>query len=69
MTTKKKEKITGKELGRLLFDIHEHIVHDDGTDEIIYYEKNLIKLFVKLGLPKPLFGESSSTFKMQKKAS
>lgn len=50
---KTKQKITAEELGKLLFNIHEHIVHDDGTDSIIYYEKDIIKLLVKLGLPKP----------------
>lgn len=58
-TTKKtkKKKVTGEELGKLLFNIHEHIVHKDETDDIIYYEKDIIKLFVKLGLPKPIFAE------------
>lgn len=57
MSKKKKQKITGEELGQLLYNIHEHIVHKDGSDDIIYYEKDLIKLFVKLGLPKPIFEE------------
>lgn len=52
-----KPKITGKELGKLLYDIHAHIEHKDGTDDIIYYEDDIIKLLVKLGLPKPIFQE------------
>lgn len=62
MATKKK--ITGEALGMMLFNIHEHIVHEDGTDDIVYYEKDLIKLLVKLGLPKPIFEED--TFKGKK---
>lgn len=53
-----KTKITAEELGGLLFNIHEHIVHEDGTDDVIYYEKDIIKLLVKLGLPKPVWGKS-----------
>lgn len=64
MATKKKQKITGEELGQLLYDIHEHIEHKDGSDDIIYYEKDLVKLLVKLGLPKPIFEEEMQAKKM-----
>lgn len=64
--TKKKETVTGEELGTMLFNIHEHIVHKDETDDIIYYEKDIIKLFIKLGFPKPIFGDSNP-LKMRKR--
>lgn len=58
METKNKSKITAKQIGGLLFGIHEHIEHKNGKSNIIYYEKDIIKLLVKLGFPKPIWGES-----------
>lgn len=52
---KNKSKITAEEIGGLLFNIHDHILHKNGTDDIIYYEKDIIRLFVKLGSPKPIW--------------
>lgn len=46
---------TGEEIGGLLFGIHEH---NERTGEIIYYEKDIIRLLVKLGHPKPVWGKS-----------
>ncbi len=66
--TKVKSGVTAEEIGGLLFGIHEHIEHKDGTDDIIYYEKDIIKLLVKLGFPKPKWGKSIeiSKFKIKK---
>ncbi len=45
-------KITGKELAGLLHGIHEHEPNmEDG--KIIYYEKDLLKIFKLLGYPSP----------------
>lgn len=55
-------KITGKELGGLLFGIHHHI-NEDGVEtgnqraRIIYYEEDILKLLEALGLPKVEWGE------------
>lgn len=46
--------ITGKELANLLFKIHSH---HPVTEEIIYKEKDLLKLFKKLGFPDPDWGD------------
>jgi hypothetical protein len=37
------KKVSGPEIGSLLFDINERINHADGTYSIIYYEDNIIK--------------------------
>ena len=55
---KNKSKVSAEQIGGLLFGIHEHITHKDKTEHVIYYEKDIIKLLVKLGFPKPVWGES-----------
>ncbi len=67
--TKVESKVTAEEIGGLLFGIHEHIVHKNGKENIIYYEKDIIRLLVKLGFPKPVWGKSIkiSNFKINKK--
>lgn len=59
-------KITAEEMGGLLFNIHEHIVHEDGTDDVIYYEKDIVRLLVKLGFPKPVWGKNIGINKFKK---
>jgi hypothetical protein len=55
-------KITGKELGGLLFSIHHHI-DEDGLEtgnqraRIVYFEEDVLKLLEALGLPKVEWGE------------
>ncbi len=58
----KKEKITGEEIGGLLFNIHTHM--DNG--EIVYKEKDIIKLLTKLGLPEPIWGGNIDINKFKK---
>jgi hypothetical protein len=55
-------KITGKELGGLLFSIHHHIDEDSNEtgnqrERIVYYEEDILKLLEALGLPKVEWGE------------
>lgn len=49
-------------LGRMLFEIHTHaeIVYDSDPDEIVYREKDVIRLLKTLGFYKPKFYESIS---------
>lgn len=49
------KKITGEELGALLFAIHDH--HPE-TEEIIYNKKDLFPILKAIGLPEPIFGKS-----------
>lgn len=58
--------ITAEEIGGLLFGIHSHIEHKDGTDDIIYYEADIIRLLVKLGFPKPKWGKSIDLSRFKK---
>lgn len=55
---------TAAEIGGLLFGIHEH---HGKTGKIIYYEKDIIKLLVKLGHPKPVWGISIELDKFKTK--
>lgn len=55
MSKTKFKEITGEELGGLLSNIHSHIEHKDGTDDIVYYEKDILYLLKKLGMPKPIW--------------
>lgn len=52
---KKIKKPTPKELGGMLFSIHQH--HPQ-TEEIIYFEKDIIHLLKILGHPKVEWGEN-----------
>lgn len=58
------KRATAEEIGGLLFGIHEH---NEKTGEIIYYEKDIIKLLVILGRPKPVWGESIDLNKFKMK--
>ncbi len=51
------KKITGEDVAALLHNIHEH---DSKTEEIIYYEKDLLPVLKALGLPKPKWKKSLS---------
>jgi hypothetical protein len=46
--------ISGKELGALLFAIHEH---ESASGDIVYYEEDLLKVLKAIGLPDPEWGE------------
>ncbi len=59
----KKQKITGKELGSLLFNIHHH--KEDGR--IIYLEDDLLPLLKAIGLPEPIWGENMTLEQFLKK--
>lgn len=48
--------VTGKQLGGLLFNIHEH----GRGDKIVYYEEDLLPILKAIGLPEPEWGESIS---------
>lgn len=46
--------MTGKELGKKLFEIHHHAVIDgDGESCIMYKEEDIINLLKELGHPAP----------------
>jgi hypothetical protein len=52
-TAKSQELSLEEQIGGMLFTIHQH--HPE-TDEIIYYESDIIKLLKALGHPEPKFG-------------
>lgn len=58
-------KVTGEDLAALLQHIHEHYPNKGGA--IIYFEKDLLKIFDAIGLPKPIWGKSISVAKYKKK--
>lgn len=58
------EKITGEELGGLLFNIHKHIGKDG---KIIYYEEDLLPILKAIGLPKPKWGDHLTITEFKKK--
>lgn len=49
--------INGKDVAALLHGIHRH---DEETEEIVYYEKDLLPVLKALGLPKPEWAMSLS---------
>ena len=52
-------KITGEELGGLLFGIHDHIWDDENSDQntpTVYHEEDILELFRKIGLPEVVWG-------------
>lgn len=55
--SKTKSNITARQIGGLLFGIHEHTTHPDKSEHVVYYEEDVIRLLVKLGFPKPIWGE------------
>ena len=63
MTKSKTQEVTGEDLASLLFHIHSH---DLKTEEIIYYEKDLLPILKALGLPKPIWGDDISVKKWLK---
>ena len=55
MTKTKTQEITGEDVAALLHQIHQH---DEKTEEIIYYENDLLPVLKALGLPKPIWKDS-----------
>ena len=55
--------ITPEELAVELFKIHSH---ENKTGKIIYYEKDLISVFERIGLPKPKFSGKKYLSLLQK---
>lgn len=58
-----KQQITGTDVAALLHGIHEH---DEKTEEIIYYEKQLLPVLKALGLPEPKWELSMSVKELKK---
>ncbi len=50
-------KLTAKQLAEELFKIHTHaeLVNDQDSGQIVYKEKDIINLLIKLGYPEPDF--------------
>ena len=63
MTKTKTHEITGEDVAALLHQIHDH---DKKTEEIIYYENDLLPVLKALGLPKPVWKDSISVKKWLK---
>ena len=50
----KPEIVSPEDFAGLLFNIHHH---DKKTEEIIYYEKDLLPILRAIGLPEPKWGK------------